>query len=444
MYVAKSPQLLLILTVLSLCLTACQSETPGADQDSPYGDVEKLDPSGALVIYWHALTGADEDRLLEMIDDFNANNGRGVTVVGEYHGDLEIIHDRVMDGLLTDQLPSLVMTRPSLAAAFAAQDVTVPLNPYLKSGNWGFAGAERDDFYPSALALDGLPQFKNQLYSFPACRSLQVLYYNADWLKELGFDSPPQTWVEFRAMACAASEPVDGRFGFELGMDSSIFNSLLATQDIPLLNSGATAYTLGGEEGHTALQFLQDLINDGCTLWETEEGHLLDFGAGKILFAIDSTDQLSAYQEVTANGANFAWSLTNLPHTTDEPVLGVEGVSSAILRSTPEEQLAAWLFIKWMAEPEQQARWAQQAGCFPTRRSALEEMEGYLEEHPQYGLASQLLEHKWITEPGVTAYALCRAEIGRMLYAVTAGESVDQWLSDTLSLCNQALADAMK
>ena len=33
--------------------------------------------------------------------------------------------------------------------------------------------------------------------------------------------------------------------------------------------------------------------------------------------------------------------------------------------STPEEQLAAWLFNKFLSEPEQQAMWASSTGYFP-------------------------------------------------------------------------------
>lgn len=444
----RSTRYLWILLALSLVLGACEIgasiDAPAPDADSLHGNLEELDPSDALVVYWHALTGANEELLLEMIDDFNASNEWGITVVGEYQGNPETIHNKVLAGLSMDQVPSLVWAAPSLVAAYAARDVALPLSPYLESRKWGFTGAESRDFYPGALVSDGLPQFDNQLFSFPSCRSLQVLYYNLDWLKELGFDAPPETWREFQEMACAASNPADGLYGFELGMDSSIYNSLLATQGHSLFDAAATAYTLGGEQGHTALQFLQDLIGESCTVWETEQGHRFDFSTGRILFAIDSTDALDAYQRTVAEGANFNWSISDLPRTTEEPLIGVEGASTAILHTTPEEQLAAWLFIKWLAEPEQQARWVQQTGCFPTRRSVLEETEIYLEEHPQYSFASQYLEQAWITEPRVTAYEVCRSEIGRMLYAVTAGESVDQWLGDTLTLCNQVLDDALE
>ena len=66
-------------------------------------------------------------------------------------------------------------------------------------------------------------------------------------------------------------------------------------------------------------------------------------------------------------------------------------------------------------------------------------MTTYLEEHPRYSAATQLLEEVWVTEPSLTGYPECGAEIGRMLNAVTAGESLDEWLSVTLLKCNQSL-----
>ena len=442
--------LFVVAILLAPFLGACENEIPNtakggqSGHDSARSDelVDELAPDGSLVIFWHTLTGADEDRLVEMIDDFNAGNDWDITVVGEYQGDPETVYEKVIAGLPTGQLPDLVMTDPSLTAAYASSEVVVALSPYLESENWGFTPSELDDFFPSALEADSLPQFNAEFFSVPLCRSLQLLYYNSDWLKELDYDTPPKTWGEFREMACAASEPIEGLFGFELGMDSSIFTSLLATQGAPLLNSRGTTYTLGGEQGRVALEFVQDLITDGCATWETNEGLLSDFSAGKILFAIDSTAAMSAYRSAIAESANFAWTLSVLPHTTDEPLVSVQGISLALLHSTDEEQLAAWLFVKWLAEPPQQAQWSQHTSCFPIRRSALEEMEVYLGERPQYRLASQLLEQKWVDEPSIAGYETCRAEIGRMLYAVTAGENLDQWLSDTQSQCNQALDSA--
>ena len=189
---------------------------------------------------------------------------------------------------------------------------------------------------------------------------------------------------------------------------------------------------------------MQKLISNSCAQWESEAGFKADFAVGNVLFVIDSTDELPVYENLVDDSANFSWDITYLPHTTEDPRISSSGVSTLILPTSPEEQLATWLFLRWLAEPEQQAVWAQHRGCLPLRRSALDEMTAYFEDHPHFATATQLLEHVWITEPNVTAYGDCGAEIGRMLNAVTAGESLDEWLSKTLLQCNLVLADSVK
>jgi ABC-type glycerol-3-phosphate transport system substrate-binding protein len=414
-----------------------RTEVNGA---APVPDIESIDPSGALVIYWHPLKGSERDYLLQMIDDFNAQNPWDITVVGEFQGDPDTLGQRILTGASVNQLPTLVMAQPGQVANYAAAQIAVDLAPYLGSKSWGFSQTELNDFYPVALDGERLPQFENRLFSFPCCRSLQVLYFNVDWLKELGYDEPPDTWETFREIACAASNPAEGLFGFEMGMAGHIFTSLLAAQDIPLLDETATSYTLGEAQGRSALEFLDDLINDGCAVWETDEGQLADLSAGSILFAVDSTMELNRYLRAVNEESGFDLAVAPLPHSTEQPVVEVRGFSNVILQSEPKEQLAAWLFIQWLAEPAQQARWAGYRVCFPTRRSTFEELGTYLEENPLYGQAARLLEEEWVTEPPVTGYSDCRAEIDRMLYAVTAGEDVAQWLASTRAYCNQTLS----
>jgi hypothetical protein len=38
-----------------------------------------------------------------------------------------------------------------------------------------------------------------------------------------------------------------------------------------------------------------------------------------------------------------------------------------IAKTTPEQEVAAWLFVKWFTSPEIQARWTGVSGYFPTR-----------------------------------------------------------------------------
>ena len=83
-------------------------------------------------------------------------------------------------------------------------------------------------------------------------------------------------------------------------------------------------------------------------------------------------------------GAGFNWSVNPPPHSLAEPRLNIYGASQSVFVSTPEEQLAAWLFIKWTSEAEQQATWASSTGYFPTRQAAADLLADYFAEHPTY------------------------------------------------------------
>jgi len=72
---------------------------------------------------------------------------------------------------------------------------------------------------------------------------------------------------------------------------------------------------------------------------------------------------------------------------------GIYGRALWILNSRPKaEQEAAWKFIKWLMEPEQQAEWYAGSGYLPVNTSAFElppakEMEA---KYPQFKTAAQL------------------------------------------------------
>jgi ABC-type glycerol-3-phosphate transport system substrate-binding protein len=65
-------------------------------------------------------------------------------------------------------------------------------------------------------------------------------------------------------------------------------------------------------------------------------------------------------------------------------VLVVYGPSYSLLTSTPERQLAAWLFARWMISPENQAQWVEAAGLLPLRTSVVEMVSQYRAASPQW------------------------------------------------------------
>jgi multiple sugar transport system substrate-binding protein len=406
-----------------------------------YGDLEKLDPSGQAITYWHQHHGLREEALLAMIQDFNSRNEWSIAVTGEYVGNYSDIYNKIIAGIPAGDVPDISVAYQNQAAAYVTLGGVVELTPYIKSTRWGFTDAELADFFPFVERGDYLRQFKGR-YGFPPHRSMEVLFYNADWLHRLGYDGPPRTWDEFAEMACAASDPNASTYGYELSIDASTFADMVFNRGGSMVNGDATAYTFGDQAGLDVLTGLQELFDQGCAILEKEaDGDQADFGQERVLFMFGSTSGLPFVRNVVDKGAGFNWSVSTMPTTLDSPRVNVYGASLSIFPTTPEKQLAAWLFIKWLTEPEQSARWTRATDYFPVRGSAADELEDYFAGNPQFAKAFGFLDHDIAIEPGVVGYDECRNLIGEMLSTVVAGDDPASKLHDTVEECNSFMPE---
>ena len=302
-----------------------------------------------------------------------------------------------------------------------------------------------------ALTADYLPQFGGR-YGWPPYKSMEVMYYNQDWLAELGFDGPPETWEEFEEMACAAAEnPFSGQtgegpvLGYEYSVDASRFATFMFSRGGNIINEEGTGYIFNDEAGTETMQFWQDLVDKGCAAQATERyGDQTDFGNGRSLFTVSSTSGLPYYAQAVSEGADFEWSVNPPPYGANRsaPRMNIYGASQSIINSTPEKQLAAWIFITWMSEPEQQARWATSTGYFATRASAVELMQDYIDENPTYAKAFEFMKLDTGVESPVAGYDECRSAIAEMLNIVLDGGDVQDELDSTVEVCNEYLEEA--
>ncbi len=72
--------------------------------------------------------------------------------------------------------------------------------------------------------------------------------------------------------------------------------------------------------------------------------------------------------------------------TVDSPVV-VDGPAMSMTANSAEIQMASWLFMKYLLTPEVQARLAQTAYSIPVRESALNLMEDFAVQNPEWLLA---------------------------------------------------------
>ena len=155
--------------------------------------------------------------------------------------------------------------------------------------------------------------------------------------------------------------------------------------------------------------------------------------------AVGSSSGLPFYASAVADGAGFEWSVAPVPYVTEQPVMNLYGASVSIPVTTPEEELAAWLFVKYYTSAEVQAEWAVASNYFPVRASVAEGLSEYFTTNPTYKTAFDLLQFAK-AEPPVPGYDFVRTAIEEAMVTIVDDATVD--VAATLSAVNeQANAD---
>jgi ABC-type glycerol-3-phosphate transport system substrate-binding protein len=431
----------LILIVFMLGLTACSPETvpipisaepdeltPGATQTSrvvttpttstsvevkstpvPLG-VKSEELHGVTLQFWHPWTHDLAYSVEALVDQFNAENAYGVRVnVSSQGNDLYLnVRNSVSSGLM-----------PNVALAVNYQihswnnygNVIQDLNIYIDDLNWGLKETEVIDFYPT---LWEKAVNNGKRLSIPGYTTSTVIVYNKTWAEELGFNSYPVTPIEFKAQACAAAAASvnvvenNPTGGWIASLDPAIIMSWILAFGGDGINGGGDGYDFDTLEVKAAFEFIKSLFMSGCAWIPEDQYPDNDFATRRGLFystSITGFPYISSSFETNEWGDE--WIAIPYPSLEREPVVNLVGLSYAIMQSTPEEQLAAWLFIQWMTQPENQARIIEAASSFPTRVSTLDNLVKYARENPQWATAQELIPNSFV-EPQFGSWGVAR------------------------------------
>ena len=425
--------------------------------ESIYGNIDEIELDGTTVIFWHQHTGAREEELLEIVDEFNATNPYGIFIEARNEGGYGDIYNKMIAGLTTGEVPGLTVAYQNQAAAYMVADGLVDLDPYINHPEYGLSEAELNDFFQAFIDGDRLPQFGNKPFGFPPNRSMEMLYYNAEWLAELreagaiSFDGPPQTPEQFSEAVCAAAENPFSKnpdpsisVGYQVRTDASNYAALVFARGGDIFDYENNQFTLNTPEARDGLGQMQELLDAGCAARIAERfGDQTDFGNGQNLFTMGSSSGLPFYRAAVNEGATggFDWSVAAIPHTTPEPVMNIYGASVSIPVTNPQTQLAAWLFVRFYTNPDVQAGWARASNYFPVRASVADGLQEYFEANPAYEAAFNLLPFSKREAP-VAGYDNVRDVMTGAFEQILAGGDIETVLAEAEVEANRILAEA--
>jgi multiple sugar transport system substrate-binding protein len=420
------------------------TEEPAAEEEmteEPTEEAMGMDLSGTTVEFWHVYGEGDtrHDAIQGIVDDFNANNEYGITVEALDQGEYSDLEDKVNAGIQSGDLPNIAQAYTSALANWDTVGVVADLNQFIDDPNYGLSADEQADIYPSVLD-SGLTADGRRI-GWPISQSANVVVYNFTWAQELGFDSPPTTPEEFKAQVCAAAEANatddnpdnDGTGGMVWYPSASNYLSFLHAYGGTSLNADGTAYEFNTPEAKAVALFVNDLRDNGCT-FETESYPNPEQAQRLALVTLSSTSGLSFYEAAFEEAGNAdEWGFLAFPGPDGGQGVDAFTQTMGVLSSTPEEDLASWLFIKYLTEPENQAAWLEASGYLPTRASVEPLLADYIAASPVYA-STFALAALGQTEPETfPAWASVRRAVDdatAQMYAAGSEEEIDTILTD--------------
>jgi multiple sugar transport system substrate-binding protein/sn-glycerol 3-phosphate transport system substrate-binding protein len=375
-----------------------------------------------------------------IVDEFNATNEYGITVEALDQGSYNDLEDKVNAGIQSGDLPQIAQAYTSALNNWDTVDLVVDLNQFVNDPDYGLTKEELADIYPSVLELGVTPE--GARLAWPLSQSANVMVYNYSWAQEMGFDAAPTTPEELKVQLCAAAEynltddnpDNDGGTGMVWSPSASNFLSFLHAYGGKSLNADGTGYDFNTPEAKAVALYVNDLRDSGCT-FETESYPNPEQGERLALVTLSSNSGLPYYQAAfdAAGNGDDVWGFLAFPGPDGGQGVDAFTQTLGVLKASPEQELASWLFIKYLTSAENQVKWIEASGYLPTHFSAEGMLADYVASNPVFasGLAvASLGQGEPETYPAWASVRRALDDAAAQLYAAQSEAEVDAILAE--------------
>jgi multiple sugar transport system substrate-binding protein/sn-glycerol 3-phosphate transport system substrate-binding protein len=379
---------------LAPTVTSIPKNTP-TPTPIPSSEINPEDLEGIVVRFAHPWIGETAQQLEDIARKFSQTNPWAIQVEVLPHGGETALVDALQAYQVAGEVPGLIAAHPYLLSGLADEIDLVDLGEYFDDPEWGFTADEQADILPVFMAPFSQDE---QIWGLPFTPQTAVLFYNRTWGEALGFSEPPTNLDAFKVQTCEAAfanwsddnPDTDGTGGWMINLDPNVlaswyyaFDGVIPGDDIPSFNH---------DIGQDTFNYLWDIKIQGCSWFARQPDPYWYFGNRYALMVAARTDQIpiqASWMDVT--GSEDEWDAIGFPGVTGESIV-VDGPGLLVIDSSPEEQLAAWLFAKHLVEPEVQAALVRSLFSLPVRASAMNLLTDFEAEYPQWAQAAALVD----------------------------------------------------
>jgi len=414
-------------------------------------DIENANPKGQTVEFWVQYSDERLDAMMARAERFEKETGIKVNIT--YKGHYGKVQSAMMTTAGTSDQADVARGYGNAAADMYQIGAAIDQTILAESKKWGVTQSDIDDWGANWTVgfspyFDGNPKLLHEVG-----KSLEVVYYNKDWLNELGL-SEPQTPAEFAEAACAATNSTfSGRvgdtasLGYEIDTDASNFAAWVFAHGGDVFDYDSGQYILNSSEAVAAMEFIQGMANKGCAqVTRDKYADQQYLGLGSNLFALSSTSGITYFQKAIEEGYNGQWEISKVPHITKNPVMNLYG-GGLIMGNTGnvDKMVAAYQWMKYISNTENSAVWSTESGYGFVRTSSADHplIQAKRNELPQYDRSLGLIQYGK-GEPSVPAYYSVRGEIEKAYASIINGDDIMSTLNALNDEANAILADAIE
>jgi len=443
--VSRSLALLIAVLLLFLPLAACGG---GGEEAAPTSQTPSAGtPGGTVTIdLWHSESAANQDTLERLASEFNSSQDE-VRVRVIFQGTDEETIAKLVTSLASGQVPAIALLAEVDTQKMIDSGAARPVQDFIDGE--GYDLSDLDQKAVQTFTVQG------RLWAMPFCAGMGLLYYNKVTFREVGLDPerPPQDLEELRQYSekilkrDAAGNVV--RSGIALDIQSWTERILAEHGDLFADNNNgrdgrATKVLFDNDAGRWLFQWWHDMVDEGLAFNIGRNPAFADgfmaIASGRAAMTISYSAALRSVVDVLEKGMNGielgAGALPGVPGGTSAPLL--TGRNLWILDLRPEEeQQAAWKFIKWLVEPEQQAEWFVGSGYLPANHAAVDlpTARDVIAEYPQFQVPLDLYLNSPTTPAALGAllgpFRQVRESINQAVEAMLSGaKDPDQALKD--------------
>jgi sn-glycerol 3-phosphate transport system substrate-binding protein len=392
----------------ALALTGCSAATGGgsgtAAPASEAPGAEALNNAGEVdLTFWHAMSGANGDALVNLVNQFNAAHQGKIKVNLSFKQQYDDALSAYKTALKGGALPDVLQVYDIGTRFMIDSSSVVPVQSFIDKDRYDVG-----DLQPN---IAGYYTVDQKLYSMPFNTSMPLLYINQDAFTKAGLDptKPPRTLDEIRAAAekIKATPGETVKFGFGASVYGWFLEQWVAGAGQTLCDADngrkgrPNTVNLATDENVELLSWWQKMVNDGLALKldsNTDNGDNA-FTSGTVAITLESTGSLGGFVKAARFPIGTGFYPKIRPADAGGPIIGGASLWVVGQGKDAAHQRASWELVKFLGDKQSQVTWHTSTGYFPISKGALTDPadQQWVAQRPQFVTAVDQLRQTPLT-----------------------------------------------